>query len=384
MRDKKNLWGLLKNIFKKKNDGQVDWHLIGAIWILVIFGLIMLASAGVAVGWQKFGDIYWHLKHQLVFGLLPGLVLFIILSKIDYHYWKKIAAPLLFISIGLLVLVFIPGIGAKWGTSHSWINIFGLSVQPSEIVKLTFLLYLSAWLSSKQEHHIKDLSYGFIPFVFILGVIAVLNILEPDTGTMIIITAMSLLVYFVAGGSLWHLTWLSLFGAGGLALVVKLSPYRAARLTTFLHPELDPKGIGYHINQALLAVGSGGFFGRGYGHSLQKFAYLPEVTGDSIFAVVSEELGFVLTAIVVIIFGYIAIRGMKLANRCQDQFGKLLVVGIIVWFLVQAFFNIGAVIGILPLTGVPLPFISYGGTALMMCLAATGILANISKQVNNR
>ena len=382
MGDKKNLWELLKSIFKKKHDGNVDWHLVGAIWVLVIFGLIMLASAGVATGWQKFGDTYWHLKHQLVFGLLPGIVLFIIFAKIDYHYWKKIAAPLLFISIGLLVLVFIPGIGAKWGTSRSWINIFGMSIQPSEIVKLTFLLYLSAWLSAKQEHHIKDLSYGFIPFVFILGVIATLNILEPDTGTMIIITAMSLAVYFVAGGSLIHLTWLSLFGAAGLAFIIKVSPYRAARLTTFLHPELDPKGIGYHINQALLAVGSGGFFGRGYGHSRQKFAYLPEVTGDSIFAVISEELGFVLTVVVVLIFGYVANRGMKLANRCQDQFGKLLVVGIIVWFLVQALFNIGAVIAILPLTGVPLPFISYGGTALMMCLAATGILANISKQVN--
>ena len=197
---------------------------------------------------------------------------------------------------------------------------------------------------------------------------------------MIIIASISLAVYFAAGGSLIHLSWLGILGIVGLLAIIKISPYRAARLTTFLHPELDPKGIGYHINQALLAVGSGKILGRGYGHSRQKFAYLPEVVGDSIFAVIAEELGFFLSVIVVLLFAFISYRGFKLATACQDPFGRLLVVGIITWFCVQAFVNIGAILGIMPLTGIPLPFISYGGTSMMISLAATGILFNISKQ----
>ncbi|MFA6228342.1 MAG: putative lipid II flippase FtsW [Patescibacteria group bacterium] len=368
---------------KYKESAGIDWYLIGAIWLLVIFGLVMVSSAGVAIGWQKYQDVYWHLKHQLLFGVLPGGILFLILAKIDYHRWEKYAAPLLFISILLLVLVFIPGIGAAWGTSHSWINIFGYSLQPSEIVKLTFLIYLAAWLSSKEDHHLQDLSAGFLPFVFILAVITALLVLEPDTGTMIIIVVMSLAVYFTAGGRWLHLSWLTAAGLAGLWAIVKVSPYRAARFTTFLHPELDPQGIGYQANQALLAIGSGGLFGRGYNHSRQKFAYLPEVTGDSIFAVVAEELGFILTVAIVAVYIFIAVRGFKLAAKCPDAFGRLLVVGIITWFITQAFVNIGAMLGVMPLTGIPLPFISYGGTALMMSLAAAGILANISKQVNN-
>lgn len=374
----------IKDLLNRQKEGEADWYLIGAIWFLVVFGLVMISSAGVALGWQKFNDSYWHLKHQIIFGLVPGIAMFYIFYKIDYRRWKHLAAPMLFISIGLLVLVFIPGIGAKWGTARSWINVLGISLQPSEIVKLTFLIYLAAWLSSKERHHLKDFQYGFIPFLIVLGLIAFLLIIEPDTGTMMIIILSSLMVYFAAGGSLSHMTGLGIAGMLGLWLLIKMSPYRAARLTTFLHPELDPKGIGYHINQALLAVGSGGLFGRGYGHSRQKFAYLPETAGDSIFAVIAEELGFIMTTILVLIFTFVAIRGFKMAQRCRDPFGKLLAVGIISWFCVQAFFNIGALIGILPLTGITLPFVSYGGTALFMCLAATGILGNISKQSWNR
>ncbi len=373
----------IKNYFFH-DKSEPDWYLIGAILFLTAFGLIMLCSAGVAVGWQKFHDSYYYFKHQLVVGVLPGLVLMFLFAKFDYHKLKKYAPGLLMFSIFLLVLVFIPGIGAKWGTSHSWINILGFSIQPTEIVKLTFLLYLASWLSSKEEKHLKDFQYGFGPFLLVLGVISILTLLEPDTGTMMIIILMSLAVYFTAGGKIMHMAWLGILGAGALGLLIKFSPYRAARFTTFLHPELDPLGVGYHINQALLAVGSGGWFGRGYGHSLQKFNYLPEVTGDSIFAVMSEELGFIFTSVIVGVFVFLAIRCLKLAQRCEDSFGKLVVVGIISWFIFQAFFNIGAMLGILPLTGVTLPFISYGGTSIMACLAAAGILVNISKQNSYR
>lgn len=373
----------LQRIILGRKNQQPDWYLVGLIMFLTIFGLIILSSASVAAGWEKFGDSYWYIKHQILFGFLPGIALFIFFSRFDYYRLKYLAAPFLIVSVILLVLVFIPGIGAGYGSARSWINVFGFSLQPAEIVKLTFMIYLAAWLSTRGERHLKDLHYGFLPFLFVLMIIIILMVLQPDFGTMAIIVFTSLIVYYIAGGSLIHLSWLTAAGISGLWLLIKISPYRAARLTTFLHPELDPQGIGYHINQALLAVGSGGFWGRGFGHSRQKFAYLPEVAGDSIFAVVAEELGFLISVAVVIIFILLLVRGLKMAKNCRDPFGRLLIVGIITWFVIQAFFNIGAIIGILPLTGIPLPFISYGGTSLMMVLAASGILVNISKQTSN-
>lgn len=366
--------------FKTINGDKPDMYLICSILFLTLFGLIMLSSAGVAIGWAKFQDPYYYFKHQILFGFLPGLLLLFIFSKINYRIWQKYAPLLLFFSLILLILVFIPGLGGKWGTARSWINIFGFSLQPSEIVKLTFLLYLSAWLSSKEDHHIKDINYGFIPFIIVLGAIATLTILQPDTGTMMIIVLTALVVYFIAGAHIKHLVWLGILGVFSLMALLKISQYRSERLTTFLHPELDPLGKGYHINQALLAVGSGKIFGKGYGHSRQKFAYLPEAMGDSIFAVMAEELGFIISTLFVMAFLFFTLRCLKLAKMCEDKFGKLLVIGIVSWFMIQAIFNIGAMLSILPLTGVTLPFVSYGGTSLMVCLAASGILINISKQ----
>ena len=373
---------IFKDLFRKNGEKKADQQLIWLIGFLTLFGLLMLFSAGVAGGWEKFNDSYWPIKHQLIFGLVPGLVLFFVFSKIDYFKLKSYATFMLLASIFLLILVYIPGIASGHGTSRSWINIFGSSLQPSEIVKLTFLIYLAAWLSERGEKRIKDLHQGFLPFIFVLLVIIILLVLQPDTGTMAIIAATSLAVYFVAGASWRHLLWILAAAVSGLGLMIKFSGYRADRWTTFLHPELDPAGIGYHINQALLAVGSGGFWGRGFGHSRQKFAYLPEVAGDSIFAVISEELGFIVSVAVVIIFVILMLKIFKIAQRCQEPFGRLLAIGIVSWFIFQAFANIGAIIGILPLTGVPLPFISYGGTALASCLAASGILVNISKQTS--
>jgi len=370
----------MRNIRRNIKGKQPDYVLIILFGILIFFGLIMLSSAGTVIGYQKFKDSYYFLKHQMLYGFLPGLILLYIFSKIDYHKWKKIAFPLLIFSIVLLLLVFIPGIGASYGTNaKSWINIFGFSIQPSEIVKLTFLIYLAAWLDKRSDKDIKDVSAGLIPFLISLGIIALLIILQPDIGTMSIIILISLVVFFVAGASILHLAEIGTAGLIFLAILVKAAPYRAARLTTFLHPELDPQGIGYHINQALLAIGSGGIFGLGLGHSRQKFQYLPEVTGDSIFAVTAEELGFIFTAFLIILFLAIVYRSFSLAQNSPDKFGKLMIVGIISWFIFQAFINIGAMLGLLPITGIPLPFISYGGTALMTSLAALGILINISK-----
>ena len=346
---------------------------------LLAIGLIMLASASWPLGYDEpFYDGYYFLKHQLIFGLIPGVVGCLVAMRVPYEQFRRFAPHMLGLSILLLVAVFIPGLGADFGTSHSWIEIAGFSFQPSELVKLTFLIYLAAWLENRSRHELKSVAEGLAPFLTVLGVIAALLILQPDTGTLGIIVLTAFAVYFVAGAPLHHLIGLAMIGVGALVALIKISPYRADRVLTFLHPELDPLGVGYHINQALLAIGSGGIFGRGYGHSLQKFQYLPEVAGDSIFAVMAEEMGFVLVSAFVLFYIAFLFRGFKIAERAPDAFGRYLVIGIMSWFGIQAFVNIGAMVGIMPITGVPLPFVSYGGTALAISLTAAGVVLNVS------
>lgn len=357
---------------------MVDRKLLFYIGGITVFGLAMLASASWPLGFDKFHDGYYFLKHQAIFGLIPGLIGAFLASRIPYQHYRKYAGLMLLASIALLILVFIPGIGAEFGSARSWIHVGDFSVQPSEIVKLTFLIYLAAWMEKRSKDDLHDINTGLIPFATILGVIMLLLILQPDTGSMAIIVTMALVVYFVAGAPLRYFLLFGGFGAVLVWLLFKLSPYRAARFTTFLHPELDPQGIGYHINQAQLAIGSGGLFGRGYGHSTQKFAYLPEVEGDSIFAVIGEEMGFIFTLAFVGLYLAFLFRGITIAEKAPDAFGKYLAIGIVAWFGLQAFFNIGAMVGVLPITGVPLPFVSYGGTSLAVCLTAAGILLNIS------
>ena len=363
-----------------RRSNKPDYFFIGLVGVIVLFGLVMLSSASSAVGYNKFGDNYWYLKHQVFYGLLPGIVVFLIFLNIDYRKFRKLALPFLIISIIALILVFIPGLGADYGRARNWINIFGVSVQPAEIVKLTFLIYLAAWLGDKiGTRKMEDASQSFIPFITTFGLIVFLIAAQPDLGTLSIIVVMAISVYFAAGAPLKHM---AIIGSGGILMflaLIKIAPYRAARLMTFLNPGLDPQGVGYHINQALLAIGSGGIFGLGLGLSRQKFQYLPEVAGDSIFAIISEELGFIFAVGLIIAFILLALRGYRIAKTAPDGFGRLLAVGVTSWFVFQAFINIGAMLSLMPLTGVPLPFVSYGGTALTINLAAVGIVGNISR-----
>ncbi len=358
----------------------VDKIFLLSIAGVVLFGLIILLSASGPEGYERFGDSYFYVKRQIISGVVPGVLLMTIFSFIPYQWLKKIAAPMLLISIGLLVMVFIPGLGTDLNTfAKSWVNLGLFTFQPSEVVKLTFLIYLAAWMEARVDH-LNDFNSGLVPFLGILGVIAVLMFLQPDIGTLSIIISMAFIVYFVAGGPLRFILGLAALAVPGLWILFQLSPYRLQRFTTFLHPELDPTGAGYQINQALLAVGSGGMFGRGYGHSLQKFQYLPEVVGDSIFAIMSEELGFFLTAAALCGFLFFLWRGILVAERAKSDFARFLVAGIIGWFGIQAIVNIGSTIAIMPMTGVPLPFVSYGGTSLAVCLAACGIILSISRE----
>ncbi len=358
---------------------EPDYVLLILILLLMLFGLAMLSSAAAPISYQRFGSSYYFFNQQIIKGLLPGLALFFIFANYPYQKLKKLAWPMMIGSIVLLTLVFIPGLAADYGTSRSWINIFGFSIQPSEIVKLTFLIYLAAWLTDRGEHQIKDWQTGFVPFLSALGLISFLMLLQPDLGTLSIIAVMSVVVYFVSGGHLKHLALLGGLGASLFVALVFIAPYRLARFTAFLHPERDPLGISYHINQALIAVGSGGWWGVGVGQSRQKFSYLPEVTGDSIFAVIAEEIGFIFSAAVIVVLLIIAHRCILLARQAPDRFAKLLVVGIVSWLIFQSFINISAMVALLPITGVPLPFVSAGGTALTMSLAAVGVLTNISR-----
>lgn len=379
----KNRKSAEKRSSKFKKAHSIDWWLLAAFLLLLGFGLMMLASAGTATGYEIFGDSYYFVKHQFLLGVLPGLLLMGVFAKIDYHYWKQWAGVMLLFSIILLISVFIPGLGAGYGTAKSWIIIAGYSFQPAELVKLTFLIYLVTWLVNRGESKVKNLQEGFLPFMFIMGVIVLLMVLQPDVGTMSIIVFTAFIVYFIAGASWKHILTLGLLGLFALGMLIQFSPYRAQRFMTFLHPEIDPQGVGYHINQAYLAIGSGGLTGRGYGHSRQKFQYLPEVTGDSVFAVIAEELGFIFAAGFIVLLLFIAYRALKICRNAPDRFGQLLGVGIISWFTVQAFFNIASMIGLMPMTGVPLPFVSSGGSAMLVSLGALGILLNISGQAEN-
>jgi cell division protein FtsW len=362
-----------------RTGNQIDRTFLLAVLGMTLFGIVMLTSASGPIAYERFGDSYYFVKHQLFSGVIPGLVAMLVLMRVPYQWYKRIAVPLLMASIVLLSLVFIPGIGTDFGTfANSWIVIGGFSFQPAEVVKVAFVIYLAAWMESRREA-LKDVRAGLLPFLVLLGVVTILMLLQPDLGTLSIIAAVAFVMYFIAGGPVTHLAGLGALCLGAFVVAVKTSPYRAARFMTFLHPELDPQGIGYQINQALLAVGSGGLFGRGYGHSLQKFQYLPEVVGDSIFAVTAEELGFVFTTFCVVAFCAFLLRGLHIAQHVPDAFGRYVVVGIMAWIGIQAFVNMGAIIGLLPLTGVPLPFLSYGGTALVVSLGAMGIVLNISR-----
>ncbi len=377
----------LKQKFNKLLRGRVgehdpDYTLIAIIFVLVIFGLIMLSSASAAVAYLKSGDSYYYFKHQL-FGLLIGMVAFLILSRIDYHLWKRYAFWFLIGSILLLLLVFIPGLSGSWGKARSWINFFGYSLQPSEFVKLSFLLYLAAWLErrGKSLHNIQE---GIGPFIFILAIIAALMVLQPDMGTLTIIGATSFIVYYVGGGSVRHILTIFIASLMILAFLVYLKPYQLDRFRCLLNPAYDSAGICYQVNQSLIAIGSGGFWGRGLGASRQKFLYLPEVYGDSIFAVIGEEAGLAVSILLVLLFLYLFRRGALIAQKAPDGFGRILAIGIVSWLTLQALVNIGGMVNLIPMTGVPLPFISYGGSAILAAMAASGILVNISKQTRVR
>lgn len=367
---------------KRSVQPKVDYTLLGVILILLVFGLLSLSSASTVLSFERFGNNHYYFLRQLMFGALPGLILMFFLAKIDYHRLQKYAPLLILSGIVLLVLVLIPGIGFKVGNARRWINFGAFLFQPAEFLKLATVIYLASWFD-KRQRHADDLYYGFLPSLTIVALISGLIILEPDIGTMVALTAFASAMFFVGGVKVKYLLATAAAGLLVMWILIKAAPYRLSRISAYFNPNLDTKGISYQINQALLAIGSGGLWGNGFGQSRQKYNYLPEPIGDSIFAIMSEELGFIRISIIMILFLALAYKGLKIAKKAPDTFGKLLAVGITSWFVFQAMINIGGITAVIPLTGIPLPFISYGSTALAVSLAGAGILLNISRFSEN-
>jgi len=368
----------MKRLRTPKKTSSPDYVFIAFIFILVIFGLVMLTSASSDLGKTRFGDSYYYLTHQIIYGLVPGIIGFFAGLFIYYRRFEKWSMPILAMSILLLLLVFTPfGFSAKG--SERWLQIGSFTFQPGELLKLSFFVYLAAWISKKRERN-ESFSEGFFPFIMITGLTMAILFLQPSTSIAILIFATAFLTYFTAGAKLKFLLPVFAIATICISLVIYFTPYRLQRVMTFLRPSASNElSSGYHINQALIAIGSGGLTGVGYGQSTTKLHYLPEPIGDSVFAVIGEELGFIGVTSFMLIFLAFIWRGFRIAKEAPDSFGRLLVIGFIILIGLQAFVNIAAISGILPLTGMPLPFVSYGGTALTVLLTMCGIIINISR-----
>ncbi len=362
--------------------GRSDPVILTIVFLLILFGIVALSSASSNLGAKQFNDTTYYVKHQLAYGVGLGFIVFLITFFIPYHRYESFAVLLLLISIALLLLVFTP-LGFRSGGATRWLTVGPLTIQPSEILKITFIFYLATWLS-KQKDRRSDLKKGFIPFLIIVGIIAALLLQQPATSTFLVLMMVALTVYFVSGAPLRYVAAILCVGVIGMSTLIFFTPYRFERFTTFLNPEANLLSTGYQLYQALVSIGSGGLFGVGYGQSIAKIYYLPEPIGDSIFAVIAEEFGFIGAVLLVGLFATLVFRILRLARRCDDQFGKLLLVGFGTLIAIQAFINMASISGLIPLTGTPLPFISYGGTSLLVFMTIAGILSNISRYVRTK
>jgi cell division protein FtsW len=356
----------------------LDRTLLILIITLVVIGFFIFSSASLGLlarGGARFSSVAFS---QVFFGIIGGSIALFITSTIQYRIWRQYAFYILIASTILTLAVFIPGLGEEYGGARRWIDLGFISFQPSEFFKLGFIIYMATWLSGMKAK-IAHVYTGMIPFILFLTGTALVLLIQPDTDTFLIMTAASVAMFIVAGGRFRDMCILGIIGIVLVLVLISTRTYIKDRVHIFFNPSADPQGKGYQITQSLIAVGSGGVIGRGFGQSIQKFEYLPEPISDSIFAVYAEEFGFVGSVLLIILFMSFTLRGYRIASHAPDLFSMLLVVGIITLISTQAFLNMAAMLGIAPLSGLPLPFISHGGTALFMTLASMGIILNVSK-----
>jgi len=356
---------------------QIDYVLLAIVFILVFFGLAMIASVSVYESYNKFeqNDFYFWRRMIQILMAMGGFVFCLITP---YKVWEKLSLPIMAGSVFLLFLVF-TSLGGDYGSANSWIDVpFLPSIQPVEFAKFGLIIYLAHWMS-KNKADIKHFQYGFLPFIVILSAVTIPIALQPDFGSLLVITLTAVAVFLVAGGSFTQVASGGILASVlGLFIVLNVD-YIYNRFATFFNPELDSLGISYQIKNALTAIGSGGIFGLGFGQSIQKNGYLPEVQGDTIFAAIGEEMGFLRTALIIILFATLAWRGYNIARRSKGSFGKLIVVGFTTSITVQMLINIAVNMALLPNTGITLPFISYGGSSLLVSMMMIGIILNVSK-----
>lgn len=358
-----------KKVKLEKQKKGIDKNFLILVLVIVFTGLLIIADASAPQALDNFGDKFYFLRQQAMWAFV-GTFAMLIVSQIHYSFWEKIANLLFFTSLFFLALVLLPNLGIHALGARRWINLGFTSFQPSELVKFTMSIYLAKVASKNMSA-----SAFFVPLVAVIGLI----MLQPDLGTTLVVTTIGLSQIYIAGVNLaYFFGSLAVGGIGGLLLIL-LSPYRRDRLMTYFQVTGDPLGKGYHIRQILLGLGSGGIFGVGIGASRQKFLFLPEASTDSIFAIIAEEVGFVGSIVIILLFLYFIIRIFKIASMAPNKFSKVLCFGIGSWIGGQAFLNIGSMVSLVPLTGIPLPFISYGGSSLVMLMVACGIVLNVSK-----
>ena len=357
---------------------KIDRFFLIIVGLLLVVGVTIFISASLGILVKNEKLFYSVLFSQLVLGLGCGLVGMYICSKINYKFWRKYSFYIFLASILLTAAVFIPHLGWSHGGAQRWIQIGSFSFQPVEFLKFGFVIYFASWLASV-KNRVKDFRFGILPFVVMLVIISVILFKQPDTKSFILIMATGISMLFISGVPVKYILGVGVGIIFLLGSLVFFTPYLQERVKTFIDPSADPRGSSYQIQQSLIALGSGGIFGRGLGQSIQKFSYLPEPQGDSIFAVLGEELGLVGALGTLLLYLLFTLRGFRIANNSGDIFSRLLVSGIVILITVQSFMHIASVTGVFPLTGVPLPFMSHGGTSLMIYLMAMGIVLNVSK-----
>lgn len=357
---------------------KYDKILFITVIIISLFGLLMIYSSSSIWAEYKFNDPYKYLKSQSIF-LILGYTIMLTISKYPYQKYKKFANIIFGICFLMLILVLIPGIGTVRNGSRSWFGIGGFGIQPSEFTKLGLIIFTSKYLANNNRD-LKDIKKGVLPILTVLILVFGLIMLEPDFGTGVVIVMTIIVLLFISGVKMNFFIKIGILGLIGVIILILIAPYRMERITSFLNPWTDPLGSGFQIIQSLYAIGPGGLLGLGFGNSIQKHFYLPEPQTDFIFSIISEEFGFLGILIVASLFITIIYRGFKIAMSCEDLFGKYIAFGITFGIAFQTILNLSVVIGLIPVTGVTLPFLSYGGSSLLISLTSIGILLNISKQ----
>lgn len=359
---------------------RVDKILLFTTILLLMSGLVIFGSAALGVLAVNEVKFYSVIKTQLIYALIGGSFALYLGASIPYELYRKYAFWLFGLALFATSLVFVPFLSRYHGGAHRWIDLGPITLQPSEMLKFAFVIVVAYWCA-KYRNSFKNWKYGLLPYAVSVAMVSAILLAQPDFGTYLVIMTASFVTYFVGGARKRHIQILVIAGILGFLVLIALRPYMLERVKTFLNSSHDPRGSSWQLNQGLIALGGGGLTGRGLGQSVQKFNYLPEPIGDSIFAVLGEELGFLGALYIIILYGIVGSRGYYIFKEVPDQFGKLLAIGVLSIILAQATLNIGSMLGLLPLTGVPLPLVSHGGTALMVALFELGVLLNISKSI---